>query len=66
MENQKKRRGRPRVLTDDERRERRTNYMLNKDWFCETCKLHFSLASKWSHLKTDKHMNNYIKTIHEM
>ena len=66
MENQKKRRGRPRVLTDDERRERRTNYMLNKDWFCETSKLHFSLAGKWSHLKTDKHMNNYIKALHEM
>ena len=44
MENQKKRRGRPRVLTDDERRERRTNYKLIKDWFCETCKLQFFIS----------------------
>ena len=64
MENQKKRRGRPRVLTDDERRERRTNYMLNKDWFCETCKLHFSLAGKTCHLRTRKHWLNHLIELH--
>ena len=66
MENQKKRRGRPRVLTDDERRERRTNYLLNKEWYCDICNRLYSLAGKTCHLRTSKHMNNYIKAIHEM
>ena len=64
MENQKKRRGRPRVLTDDERRERRTNYMLNKDWFCDICNRVYSLAYKHLHLRTAKHINGIIRSIY--
>ena len=66
--NVKKPRGRPRFLTDDERRERKSNYMLNKAWFCEICcnNKNYTLAGKSCHLRTSKHVNNYIKTIHEM
>ena len=50
-------RGRPRVLTDDERRNNKTSYMLNKEWYCEICETgrDYKLAGKFSHLKTKKH-----------
>ena len=66
MENQEKLRGRPKIYNQDQLREHRTRYMLNKDWYCEICHRRYSLAGKFSHLGTIKHMNNYIKTIHEM
>ena len=59
MENKiiKRGRGRPRVLTDEERRKNKTKYMLETPWFCEMCNnnQNYSLAGKWSHLKTAKH-----------
>ena len=37
----------------------KTKYMLNKVWRCPACGNHdYSLAGKWSHLKTKKHMRN--------
>jgi len=43
MENQdnqniKRGRGRPKVFTDEERKNHKTAYMLNKEWYCEICK----------------------------
>ena len=60
MENIKKERGRPRFYTQEERRRNKTNYMLNKVWFCEICDngKNSSLAGKSCHLKTKKHMTN--------
>ena len=63
-------RGRPRVLTDVEKkdaiRRSKSKYMLNKEWYCEMCKTgrNYTLAGKHCHLKTMKHQNN-IK-IHNM
>ena len=38
MENQiKKSRGRPRAFNDEERKAHKTNYMLNKEWYCYVC-----------------------------
>ena len=65
MENQnlKRARGRPRVLTDQERINHKTEYMLNKEWYCEICKTgrNYTLAGKWCHIKTNKHTKNILK-----
>ena len=62
MENQdiKRGRGRPRVFNDEERKKRKTTYMLNKEWYCHVCKnnKNYTLAGKSCHLRTNKHLNN--------
>ena len=66
MENQnvKRGRGRPKVFTDEERKNHKTTYMLNKEWYCDICKMgrNYTLAGKSCHLKTKKH----IKNVHEI
>ena len=66
MENQnvKRGRGRPKVFTDEERKNHKTTYMLNKEWYCDICKTgrNYTLAGKSCHLKTKKH----IKNVHEI
>ena len=66
MENQnvKRGRGRPRILTDAERKNNKTLYMLNKEWYCDICGKgrNYTLAGKSCHLKTKKH----IKNVHEI
>ena len=52
------------MYTSDEIRKHRTNYMLNKDWFCDICKHRYSLAGKTCHLRTSKHINNLIKSFY--
>ena len=60
-------RGKPRVLSDDERIEHRraskTKYMVNKSWFCDVCNNNkdYKLAGKWTHMKSKKHINNTTK-----
>ena len=60
MDNQsnKRGRGRPRVLTDDERRRNKTLYMLEKEWYCDVCNSehNYTLAGKHSHINTKKHV----------
>ena len=58
--NVKRGRGRPRIFTDSERINRKTAYMLNKEWYCNVCKngINYTLAGKWCHLKTTKHQKN--------
>ena len=65
MENQdsqkiKRGRGRPKVFTDEEKKNHRTTYMLNKEWYCDICKTgrNYTLAGKHCHLKTKKHIKN--------
>ena len=65
MENQdnqkvKRGQGRPKVFTDEERKNHKTAYMLNKEWYCEICKTgwNYTLAGKSCHLKTMKHIKN--------
>ena len=42
-------------------KESKTRYMLNKSWICEVCDGHdYSLAGKWSHMRTKKHIYNTI------
>ena len=59
--------GRPiKYFTEEDRkvayRESKTRYMLNKTWVCEVCNGHdYSLAGKWSHIRTRKHIYNTIK-----
>ena len=59
MENQKVKRGqgRPRILTDHERKRNKMIYMLNTEWFCEYCdnNRNYTLAGKSQHLRTKKH-----------
>ena len=66
MENQnvKRGRGRPRVFTNEEIKNHRSAYMLNKEWYCDICKTgrNYTLAGKSCHLKTKKH----IKNVHEI
>ena len=37
MEIIKKPRGRPRVLTDEQRKQRKTRYQLTTEWICPIC-----------------------------
>ena len=64
MENQnvKRGRGRPRVFSDDERKNHKTTYMLNKEWYCIVCNndKNYTMAGKTLHMRTKKH-NNAIK-----
>ena len=55
----------PKYDNEDDRRnanrESKTRYMLNKSWICEACGGHdYSLAGKWCHLKTKRHIYNTI------
>jgi len=65
MENK---RGRPKIyFTEKDRKDAikksKTKYMLNKEWYCDVCKneINYSLAGKWCHLKTKKHIRNSAK-----
>ena len=57
MEDEPIKRGRPRVVTDEERKKSKSKYMLNKKWYCLTCNnnKNYTLAGKTSHLKTMRH-----------
>ena len=52
--------GRPRkYFTEEERKQAKTKCMLNKEWRCPVCHNHnYTLAGKWAHLKTKKHIEN--------
>ena len=60
MENNKKPRGRPKVLTDEQRKQNKNQYTLTKEWYCDICKngRDYIMAGKHCHLRTKKHMNN--------
>ena len=66
MENQnqnvKRGRGRPRLFTDEERKNHKTAYMLGRPWYCNVCKnkKKYTLAGKSCHLKTRKHCRNVV------
>ena len=53
-------RGRPRKLTDEERKKNKTTYMVNKPWYCDICNTgrNYKLAGKHCHLNTIKHKLN--------
>ena len=57
--------GRPRkYFTEEERKQAirptKTKCMLNKEWRCPACHNHnYTLAGKWTHLKTKKHQENH-------
>ena len=39
----------------------KTKYMLNKEWICDVCgNKDYTLAGKWSHIKTKKHIKNTV------
>ena len=59
--------GRPRHFTDEERRKRKTDYMLQKEWFCLICNNghNYTLAGKHKHLHTNKHFKNSLKLVQE-
>ena len=56
--------GRPRKYFSEEERKQanrliKSKYMLNKEWLCPACDYRdYSLAGKWTHLKTKKHIKN--------
>ena len=58
--NIKRGRGRPRILTDEERKNNKTKCMLGKEWYCDICNtgINYTLAGKHCHLKTKKHIKN--------
>ena len=64
MENQgpkiKRGRDRPKVFTDEEKKDHKTTYMLNKAWYCDICKTgrNYTLAGKHCHLTTKKRIKN--------
>ena len=68
-------RGRPkgifkpiRYFSEEERKQAitrsKTKYMVNKEWRCPVCDNHnYTLAGKWNHLKSKKHMKNEAEKI---
>ena len=60
INNVKRCRGRPRIFTDEERKNHKTTYMLNREWYCDICRTgrNYTLSGKWCHLKTKKHQTN--------
>ena len=57
--------GRPIKYSDEERKnaltQSKTKYMLNKEWRCKACDDHnYTMAGKWSHMHTKKHICNHI------
>lgn len=59
-QNAKRGRGRPKLYTAEERKNHKTTYMLNKEWYCDICNTgrNYTLAGKSCHLKTKKHIRN--------
>ena len=59
-DNVKRCRGRPRVFTNEERKNHKTTYMLNREWYCDICNTgrNYTLAGKHCHLNTKKHKLN--------
>ena len=59
MENNKRPRGRPKVLTDEQRKQNKNRYNLTKEWYCDICKtgINYTMAGKHGHLNTKKHKN---------
>ena len=59
-----KKRGRPRKYFSEEerinaKRMSRQRYTLNREWRCEYCNnFNYTLARKWNHLRTKKHIEN--------
>lgn len=46
---------------NDAIRRSKTKYMLGKQWVCPVCDNHdYSLAGKWMHIKSKKHITNTI------
>ena len=50
-------------FTEEERlkaiRQSKTKYMVNKQWLCPHCNNRdYTLAGKWTHLKSKKHIKN--------
>ena len=42
-------------------RQSKTKYMLAKSWICDACdNRDYSLAGKWMHCKTKKHITNVL------
>ena len=62
-QNVKRERGRPKVLTDEERIKNKTTYMLGREWYCVICNTgrNYTLAGKHCHLNTKKHRKNVNK-----
>lgn len=58
--NIKRGRGRPKVFTTEELKNHKSEYMLNKEWFCDICKTgkNYTLAGKSCHNRTKKHIKN--------
>ena len=50
-------RGRPQLLTDEQRKQNKTRYQLTTEWICPICrpKRNYTLAGKHCHIKTKKH-----------
>ena len=58
-------RGRPIKYDNDNDRkqaikESKTRYMLNKPWYCDACNQQYTLAGKWMHMHSKKHIHNHI------
>ena len=63
--------GRPKKYFTEEDRikayhQSNNKYMVNKEWLCPDCgNRNYSLAGKWTHLQTKKHIRNAAKNKEE-
>ena len=49
--------GRKKIFTEDEIKKRRSEYMMQKEWYCDICAntVNYTLAGKTNHLRTKRH-----------
>ena len=63
--------GRPKKYFTEEDRikayhQSKNKYVVNKEWLCPDCgNRNYSLAGKWTHLQTKKHIRNAAKNKEE-
>ena len=68
MDNDKevKKRGRSAMLSEAEKKRKRTAYMKNTPWECTACSKEYTIGGKWPQISTRKHCLNYTKLIDEV
>ena len=67
-ENEKIKKGKPRIFTDIERVQRKSLYMTSRPWFCDICNngINYTLSGKSQHRYTRKHRTNMLLKVRDL
>ena len=61
---EKRKRGRPSIPIEI-KKQNRTNWMLNSEWYCDICNngINYRYTGKCNHLKTHSHIKDVLKKL---